>query len=596
MNRETGGHGSIRPSDDSDETNKYASLSEIAAKKDRENEAKWAARMVCAGSLLTLAYEFGFLLLDRRFLSLAAPRILILHALNIGLFLAASLMAMRPGPFIRGHWKTIAFVFSSAMIAGSACIAIQTGEDEPLALAIILFLAGTGPFLRWGEKIQALLTAVAMASFATAGWFLPGPVDWYRWLAVSIGAAIGLFSTALQRRQRWAQRRTEDALFRSREMLVEQERTRIAGQLAAGIAHDLNNTLNVMALRFALIARDDEVRSAHVADIRAIDRALEDASRTVGRVRELGMRRVAGITDVVQLPEIVDQSIELATSSIERKSLLDGASVRIVSEVATDLPAVRGSSSELRQLFLNLLLNAGDAMPDGGTIRITSETERESVTVRVCDQGVGIPPNNLERIFEPFFTTKGSDGTGLGLALARKVMETLGGTISAGNDPAGHGAVFTLRFPIARPSSANAATEDFRASVCHYRFLIIDDHVDSLNALKDVLLTCGHSVETALSGSQALEKLRAGSDYDVIMCDLDMPGINGWELARLSNQIASEHQFFIVTGWGAQVRSAIPPGIKVCAVLPKPISRGDIDRIVAEVELKRSQHRIPKSA
>jgi signal transduction histidine kinase len=467
MDIESGAQGKSLPGppDDPGEADRYASLSEIAAQKDRENDAKWAARLVCAGSLLTLAYELAFLLLDRRFLSLAAPRILLLHLLNVGLFLAAALMAMRTGPWIRAHWRAVAFAFSSAMIVASAWIAVQTGEDEPLALAIILFLAGTGPFLRWGEEIQALLTLVAVASFATAGWFLPGPVDWYRWLAVSIGAAIGLFSTALQRRQRRAQRRTEEELLKSREMLVEQERTRIAGQLAAGIAHDLNNTLNVIALKFALLVQDEDKQLEHRANIGAINRALEDAARTVARVRDLGMRRVTGNGETVQLPEIVNQAIELATSSIEGKSVLSGAPVRIESEVATDLPRVRGSSSELRQLFLNLLLNARDAMPAGGMIRISSETDGGIVIVRVRDEGLGIPSENLERIFEPFFTTKGSHGTGLGLALARKVMDTLGGTITASNGLGGGGAVFTLQFPAARLSGPNAQAGDADGSI-----------------------------------------------------------------------------------------------------------------------------------
>jgi len=89
-------------------------------------------------------------------------------------------------------------------------------------------------------------------------------------------------------------------------------------------------------------------------------------------------------------------------------------------------------------------------MPQGGTIRVQSEVEQDTVTVRVCDQGTGIAPQNLERIFEPFFTTKGARGTGLGLSLARKVMDTIGGSIAASNQPAGDGAVFTLKFPFLR--------------------------------------------------------------------------------------------------------------------------------------------------
>jgi len=208
-------------------------LSEPSSNIDRQNEAKWAARLVAAGSLLTLVYETAFLILDQRFLSLSTPRIIIFHTLNIMLFLLAVIMAMRVSPWIRQHWKFVAFSFSSLLIVSYACIAIETGEDEPLALALILFLAGTGPFLCWGEKIQALLSIVAITSFAVVSRILPSGVDWYQWLAVLIGAAVGLFSTALARRQRHAQRRAEEELLESREMLIEHERMRIAGQLAA---------------------------------------------------------------------------------------------------------------------------------------------------------------------------------------------------------------------------------------------------------------------------------------------------------------------------------------------------------------------------
>ena len=182
-------------------------------------------------------------------------------------------------PWIRQHWKAVAFSFSSLLIVSSACIAIETGEDEPLALALILFLAGTGPFLCWSEKIQALLSIVAIASFAVVSQILPSGVDWYQWFGVLIGAAVGLFSTALARRQRHAQRRAEEELLESREMLIEHERMRIAGQLAAGIAHDLNNTLNVIRLRFALIDQDEQLMAKHRVRLEAIERAIEDAAQ-----------------------------------------------------------------------------------------------------------------------------------------------------------------------------------------------------------------------------------------------------------------------------------------------------------------------------
>jgi signal transduction histidine kinase/ActR/RegA family two-component response regulator len=566
--------------------------SELSDTVDRQNEAKWAARLVGAGSLLTLIYETAFLVLDRRFLSLSDPPVLIFHSINIALFLLAVFMVARVGPWMRRHWKTVAFSFSSLMIVSSACIAVETGENEPLALALILFLAGTGPFLCWGETIQGLLSLIAISSFAVVTRILPSRVDWYQWLGVLIGAAIGLFSTALERRQRRAQRRAEENLLKSREILVEQERMRIAGQLAAGIAHDLNNTLNVIQLRFALVVQDKEVVAKHGVRLEAINRAIEDAAQTVARVRELGMRRVAGRNEAVQLAEIVGQAIDLSTTSIEGRYLISGKAIRIVSFLEAGLPKVRGPASELRQVFLNLLLNASDAMPQGGTIRVESEVEQDTVTVRICDQGTGIAPQNLERIFEPFFTTKGPRGTGLGLSLARKVMETIGGSIAATNQPAGDGAVFTLKFPVVRLSNSGIQAQEHTKCSYSYQFLIVDDDVENLDALKEVLISGGHSVDTAMSGAEALEKLRLRSDYDVVLCDLNMPGTSGSDVARRSSEFASTPEFFIVTGWDAQARSAFPPNSGVSAILTKPVGLADIDRIVARVNLKRSRNHV----
>jgi hypothetical protein len=187
----------------------------LVADRNRKSEERWAARLVCAGSLLTLVYEVVFLFLDRRFLSTTHPKILIFHGINISLFVLAVIMAARVGPWTRRHWKLVAFSFSSLMIASSACIALQTSEEEPLTIALILFLAGTGPFLCWGEKTQAGLTAAAVIAFAIVSQSLSAGTDWYQWLGLLVGAAIGLFSTALERRLRRAQHRAEDELLKA---------------------------------------------------------------------------------------------------------------------------------------------------------------------------------------------------------------------------------------------------------------------------------------------------------------------------------------------------------------------------------------------
>jgi signal transduction histidine kinase/CheY-like chemotaxis protein len=548
---------------------------------DRAAEIKWADRLVGAGSLLTLLFQIAYLFLDRSNLSLSHPLILLFHLICIGLFAAAALMTLDVRPWIRRSWKWIAFSFSTIMIASMAAIAILTGQTEPLFIALILFLAGTGPFLSWGERTQALLSVVAFAAVGAvvagspAGLFSP-----YEFVGIVIGAAIGLFTTALERRLRRARRRAEEEMLKGRETLLLQERLRLAGQLASGIAHDLNNTLNVVKLRLDALAQDDAVQSRHAARLRAIDHAIENAARTVARVRELGKAREENFGEPVQLCEVIAQAIELARSSIEGRPSLNGASIKITSKVPDQLPAVRAPAPDLRQVFLNLLLNASEAIQPRGEITIESSVDDGSVVVRVTDDGPGIAPEHIERVFEPFFTTKGPHGAGLGLSTTRAIMDSIGGSICAANQPGG-GAMFVLRFPAATPPAAEIGSRPVIEAPRSCRFLLVDDDAENLDSLTENLVRRGHQVDAALSGPQALEKLRSGAVYDVILCDLGMPGMSGWEVARLAREIAAGVDFYIVTGWGREIEGEIPASVSVSGVLAKPIDLNEVARIAA---------------
>jgi signal transduction histidine kinase/CheY-like chemotaxis protein len=545
----------------------------------RAAEAKWVARLVGAGSLLTLLYQIAYLFLDHRYLSLSHPQVLILHLICIALFAAAALMTLWVGPWMRSHWKWVAFSFSSVMIASMTGVATLTGQTQPLFIALILFLAGTGPFLSWGEKTQALLSVVAFAAVGTmimrpsGSGFSP-----YDFVGILIAAAIGLFSTALERRLRRARWQAEEEMLKGRETLLLQERMRLAGQLASGIAHDLNNTLNVVKLRLDALAQDDAVKSRHAARLRALDHAIEDAAQTVARVRELGKTREENFSEPVQLSEIIAQAIELASSSIEGRSSLHGASIKITAKVPDQLPAVKGPAPNLRQVFLNLLLNASDAIQPRGEITIESSVDDDSVVVRVADDGPGIAAEHIERVFEPFFTTKGPHGAGLGLSTTRTIMDGIGGSICAANQPGG-GAMFVLRFPFASPAAAESRSQPVTEAPRGCRFLLVDDDAENLDSLAENLVRRGHRVDGASSGAQALEKLRSGAAYDVILCDLGMPGMSGWEVARLAREIAGDAKFYIVTGWGREIEREIPASVSVSGVLSKPIDLNEIARI-----------------
>lgn len=544
-------------------------------------EAKWAARLVGAGSLLTLLYQIAYLAMDRQFLSLRHPEILVLHFINIALFGMAVIMTLNVGPWMKSHWKQVAFAFSSIMIASTTFITVLTGQREPLFIALMLFLAGTGPFLSWGERTQALLSLVAFIAFGVTIAVLPhSAFDPYQGLGILIAAAIGLSSTALERRLRRARWEAEAEVLKGRETLVLQERLRLAGQLASGIAHDLNNTLNVMKLRLDALCGDEVVQARHADRLQALDRAIDDAAHTVARVREFGKSRGEDGYEPVQLGEIIAQAIELARSSVEGKPALSGASIQINSKVPELLSPVRAPASDLRQMFLNLLLNAADAIDRRGEITIDSTVEDNAVVITVSDNGIGIPPQHVEHIFEPFFTTKGPQGTGLGLFNAREIMGSIGGSISAANG-AGGGAVFVLRFPTVKPRAQAARVQPQTALPGRCRFLLVDDDAENLDSLREILVRDGHEADTAMSGAEAIAKLRSSLAYDVILCDLGMPGMNGWEVEREARQIAAQTSFYILTGWGGETERPNASVGSVSGVLTKPVDLNEIRKIAA---------------
>ena len=547
------------------------------------DESKWAARLVGAGCFLTLIYELAYLGFDRYSLWTKQGWPLFLHLLNVGLYLVAVILTLRVGPWMRCHWKAVAFSFSSILILSSMGLAILTTEPEPLFVALVLFLAGTGPFLSWGERTQGLLSLVAIVAFIVAAAQLPHTLsDPYQWLGILIAAAIGLFSTALERRLHRARRRAEDEALKSRELLVNQERIRLAGQLASGIAHDLNNTLNVIKLRLAAILNDSDLLGRHELPLRTIERAVEDAALTVARVRELGRERGRNRTESSQLSEVIQEVIDLVRTTVEGQSSLHGVPIRIEVDLAEPLPRVKGSPSELRQVFLNLLLNAYEAIHRGGAISIRASLSDRAVTVTVSDNGPGIPAEQLERIFDPFFTTKGPGGTGLGLSIVKNIMESFGGRITAANSSVG-GAIFELEFPVARAAARENATLASARLSGRCCFLLVDDDLRNLEALKEILLMRGHYADTARSGPEAIEKIHPSSPYDIVLCDLAMPGMNGWEVARLALRREPNLNFYIVTGWGEQLESVIPADLPVRGVLSKPIDLNVLDRIIEQV-------------
>jgi two-component system NtrC family sensor kinase len=326
-------------------------------------------------------------------------------------------------------------------------------------------------------------------------------------------------------------RRIEDELASQRAARIQSDKLADMGTLLAGVAHELNNPLTVVTGYSAILRQalgDGPFRER-------LDRITAAAERCVRIVRNfLALaRQHPPERQLVRPNQIVRDAVELLAYPLR----VDNVDVRL--DLADDLPTLWADPHQLHQVAVNLVTNAHHAMHGSTagrrlTIRTRFDAADSRVSLEVTDTGPGIPPEILGRIFEPFFTTKPEgQGTGLGLPLCQGIVEGHGGTIRA-DSKLGEGAVLTIELPVvaAPAGDAKEAPADARILPAGRRILVVDDEPDVAGVLIDLLKVAHEQVETVSDGRAALEKL-GQAEYDLILCDVRMPGLDGPDLYKV---------------------------------------------------------------
>ncbi|HEX8559678.1 MAG TPA: GAF domain-containing protein, partial [Pyrinomonadaceae bacterium] len=318
-----------------------------------------------------------------------------------------------------------------------------------------------------------------------------------------------------------------------RERAAQADKLRALGQLASGVAHDFNNALAAILGRAQLLRRSaaDE-RLTRGLDI--ILKAAEDAAATVRRIRSFARQLPGEGHSEVGVVELLRDAVEITRTRWENDARARGLSYEVTVEGDPSLRA-RGNASELREVFVNLIVNAIDAMPSGGRLSICcARLGGGRLRLLFADTGAGMAEEVRARIFEPFFTTKGVHGTGLGLFVSYGIVERHGGHISAASLP-GRGTTFTIDLP--RADSEPPAEPPARAAHAAgapartLSVLVVDDEPHVRETLAEMVETLGHRVRRADGGRAALSAL-AEEDFDIVFTDLSMPEMDGWEVAR----------------------------------------------------------------
>lgn len=360
--------------------------------------------------------------------------------------------------------------------------------------------------------------------------------------------------------------------------LVEGEMLRGMGQMASGMAHHLNNLLAVVSGRIQLLLMQTQQTDIR-RPLEIARQATEDAAEVVRRVLEFAARSPVVGVGSADLNQLVREVIELTRPRWHDQAQLGGIALEMVLDLG-DVPPVAGEVSGLREVVMNLVLNAVDAMPRGGRITIRTWAEDGRVYCSVSDTGAGMSEEVRHRVFEPFFTTKGPQATGLGLAAAYGIAQRHGGELRVESQP-GQGATFTIRLPLSK-TEAKAEGPVARPDVGPLRILVVEDEEEIREVLVEALRGQGHSVAMGRDGVEGI-RLAREANYDLVVTDISLPGHSGWEIAGVARQARPDVPILFVTGWGDQMDRVRLAALQRVEVLPKPFGLEELGRVITRL-------------
>jgi len=387
-------------------------------------------------------------------------------------------------------------------------------------------------------------------------------------------AAIAIENARLYRDAREAY----DELARAQAQLVRGETLRALGELASGAAHHLNNLLAVVLGRTQILlgrVEAPEIRRA----LKIVERAALDGAEVVRGLRVFSRARPTPTAESVDLNAIAGEVLELTRPRWRDEPHVRGVTIDAVLEPGP-IPNVAGDASALREVLVNLILNAIDAMPNGGSITVRTWAAEERVHCSVSDAGVGMSAAVQRRVFEPFFTTKGVNSTGLGLSVNHGIIRRHGGDLTI-DSTEGRGTTVTFALPasagVEHPPRTTAPDPPIAL-----RILVIDDEPEVRRTLSELLAEDGHQVIEATGGRDALARLDAGLAIDLVLTDLGMPEMTGREVARAIKARRPTLRVALISGWSEEAWiSQEEPAIDIA--LAKPVTHAKLRATIAQL-------------
>jgi len=368
------------------------------------------------------------------------------------------------------------------------------------------------------------------------------------------------------------------------ETLLQSEKLKSLGTITAGISHEFNNILNIISGNVQLLQMDYKDHSALMDSLRIIEKSIKDGSSIADRMREF----THGDTDTMDfvstdINKLLTQSVEFTMPRWKSMAQATGVNYNMNLEGMKNVSPIMCNPLEIEDVFINIINNGLDAMPDGGRLSFRTWSKNDTVFASITDTGRGMSEDVKKNVFDPFFTTKRPEGTGLGMSTSYSKVARQGGKIEVDSEE-GKGSTFTLQFPITIEIASPITTPKLKQETKGKKLsiLVVDDEEEICNMLDDFLSRSGYKVKTVDSGAGAIE-LAKRENFDLVLCDMAMPDIFGYEVIKFLNKLKKRPKIGIITGWGGKLKPMDDEEFKVDLIVKKPFDLSELRKHINDM-------------
>ena len=355
--------------------------------------------------------------------------------------------------------------------------------------------------------------------------------------------------------------------------LVKNEKLRAMGEMAAGITHDINNILTPIVGSVQLL-KDKTKEKETLKLLSVIEICAYDGMNITNKVKKLTKKYNDDGFEIFNIDSVISDAIDLTKSKWLTESIFKGIKINIIKLLKSN-ETVKGNITEIREVFINIITNAIDAMPKGGTIEVITKNEANNSIIEIRDNGMGINKEIQKRIFEPFFTTKGENGSGLGLSISYNIILSHKGSMKIKSEEK-VGASFIVKLPICE-KVIKSSDDISNYEICFEgNILVIDDQEQIRNVVASMIKSITRcKIKTCGCDNLGSELKRR--KYDIIICDFTMPGINGFQVAQKVKEINKNTYFCLMTGWVGSFEGQEMNNVDF--VLNKPINKESLKQM-----------------